>query len=50
MKNIDQYDLDKLNREYSPSSCIDDINIYIQQYISLRHKAKDLADIENTLP
>ncbi|MGK0268514.1 MAG: arylformamidase [Paraglaciecola sp.] len=49
MKNIDQYDLDKLNREYSPSSCIDDINIYIQQYISLSHQAKDLADIQNTL-
>ena len=49
MKNIDQYDLDKLNREYSPSSCIDDINIYIQQYISMSHQAKDLADIQNTL-
>ena len=29
------WDREKLNREYSPSSCIDDINIYIQMYENL---------------
>jgi len=42
-------DLDSLNREYSPSSCVDDINIYIQQYIELSHKAKTLAKSQNRL-
>ena len=49
MNNTNQADLVRLNREYSPSSCIDDINIYIQQYISLSDKAKTLASTENTL-
>jgi len=49
MNNTNQSDLDKLNREYSPSSCIDDINIYIQQYISLSHKAKALANTDKNL-
>jgi len=49
MTKTNQSDLDWLNREYSPSSCIDDINIYIQQYISLSDKAKALANTENTL-
>jgi arylformamidase len=32
-----------LNKEYSPSSCIDDINLYIQQYIDLSAEAKTSA-------
>jgi arylformamidase len=49
MTNTNQADLDRLNQEYSPSSCIDDINVYIEQYISLSDKAKALANKENTL-
>lgn len=40
MTQIEPTDLEHLNREYSPSSCIDDINIYIQQYIELSRNAK----------
>jgi arylformamidase len=43
MTEIDPSDLDNLNREYSPSSCIDDINVHIQQYITLSHIAKNQA-------
>jgi arylformamidase len=49
MTNTNQTDLDTLNQEYSPSSCIDDINVYIQQYINLSDKAKALANKKNTL-
>ena len=37
-------DLERLNQEYSPSSCIEDINVYIQQYIEQSHSAKSRAD------
>jgi len=43
MTEIDPSDLDNLNREYSPSSCINDINLHIQQYITLSHIAKNQA-------
>jgi arylformamidase len=43
MIKIDFSDIDNVNREYSPSSCIDDINIYIQQYIQLSEIAKNYA-------
>ena len=43
MTEIDSSDLDNLNREYSPSSCINDINVHIQQYIKLSHTAKNKA-------
>jgi len=33
------FDLKTLEQQYSPSSCIDDINIYIQEYIDLSKKA-----------
>ena len=42
-------DLDQLNREYSPSSCIDDINVHIQQYVELSRIAKDQARALNKL-
>ncbi len=35
--------LELLNREYSPSSCIEDINVYIQQYIEQSRTAKNNA-------
>lgn len=36
-------DLKTLEKEYSPSSCIDDIGVYIKQYIDLSDKAKKTA-------
>jgi arylformamidase len=42
-------DLETLNREYSPSSCIDDINIYIRQYIDLSRDAKAEANTHHRL-
>ncbi|OUS28790.1 hypothetical protein A9Q98_07115 [Thalassotalea sp. 42_200_T64] len=38
------YDLKNLEREYSPSSCVDDINIYIKQYVERSDKATQLAE------
>ena len=35
MKPYHQMDAETLEREYSPSSCIDDITVYINQYIKL---------------
>ena len=43
MTLIASEDIEHLNREYSPSSCIDDINVYIQQYIDLSAEAKTKA-------
>lgn len=37
------FDLKTLEKEYSPSSCIDDIGIYIKQYIDLSDNAKETA-------
>lgn len=39
-KNMDVVTLEE---EYSPSSCVDDINIYINQYIEQSHKVKSAA-------
>jgi arylformamidase len=41
--NYRNYDLKELEREYSPSSCINDINIYIQQYIEQSRQALSIA-------
>lgn len=49
MTNTSPTDVDDLNREYSPSSCIDDINVYIQQYIDLSVLAKTLAKQQHVL-
>jgi len=49
MPKADLLDLEHLNREYSPSSCVDDINIYIQQYIDLSQKSKILATEEKLI-
>jgi arylformamidase len=38
--NFDQVELD---REYSPSSCIDDINVYLHEYVGRSKAAKDDA-------
>jgi len=43
MTSTDITDLVQLNREYSPSSCIEDINVFIQQYVELSRAAKDQA-------
>ena len=37
------FSLKTLEREYSPSSCIDDIGIFIDQYITLSATAKNTA-------
>lgn len=37
------FDLKTLEKEYSPSSCIDDIGIYIEQYKTLSAAAKNTA-------
>jgi arylformamidase len=56
MTGIDRsdVDLDKLNREYSPSRCIDDINVYIQQYIDLsiiaKNQTKELSALHSNQP
>ncbi|WP_281558818.1 alpha/beta hydrolase [Thalassomonas sp. RHCl1] len=43
------FDLASLEREYSPSSCIDDINLYIKQYIDLSQAATTKAQKEQKL-
>ena len=43
------FDLASLEREYSPSSCIDDINLYIEQYRQLSLAAQVKAEAENAL-
>lgn len=43
------FDLETLEQEYSPSSCVDDIMIYINQYIRLSEQAKSAAKANNTL-
>ncbi|WP_085298790.1 alpha/beta hydrolase [Cognaticolwellia mytili] len=42
-QSIEQLSLEQLNKEYSPSSCIEDINVYIQQYVEQSRVAKDKA-------
>ena len=49
MTEENQLDLENLNREYSPSSCVDDIDVYIQQYIELSYTAKTVAKSQNAL-
>jgi len=36
-------DQQNLQREYSPSSCIEDINVYISQYIDLSAQAREIC-------
>ncbi|WDE01087.1 alpha/beta hydrolase [Thalassomonas actiniarum] len=43
------FDLATLEREYSPSSCIDDIKLYIKQYIDLSQAATTEAQNEQKL-
>ncbi|GAA6205126.1 alpha/beta hydrolase [Thalassotalea sp. SU-HH00458] len=38
-----ELDLNTLEKAYSPSSCVDDIGVYIKQYIDLSDKAKKSA-------
>jgi arylformamidase len=42
-------DLETLEREYSPSSCIDDIDVYIEQYVTLSDNAKSMAKAQGKL-
>jgi len=37
------FDQTELDREYSPSSCIDDINVFLDAYASVSKKVKDVA-------
>jgi len=54
MTELDSSDLESLNREYSPSSCIKDINVHIQQYIELssiaKSQARELKVLHSDLP
>ncbi|NOX68967.1 MAG: alpha/beta hydrolase [Gammaproteobacteria bacterium] len=43
MPRYSSFDQATLDREYSPSSCVDDINVYIYEYVRASHKAKDAA-------
>jgi len=43
------FDSTNLAKEYSPSSCIDDINIYINKYINQSKEAAELAKQTQTL-
>ncbi|MBE8168605.1 MAG: alpha/beta hydrolase [Shewanella sp.] len=43
-----QFDKATLEREYSPSSCVDDINVFIQQYIDLSESATSQAIAERS--
>ena len=38
------FDKVELDREYSPSSCIDDINVYLDEYVRLSADARAVAD------
>ena len=44
-----EFDLKTLEQEYSPSSCIDDIKIYINEYINKSQKALKQARLDNTV-
>ena len=44
-----KYDLKTLEKEYSPSSCVEDINVYINQYIEFSEKAKDIANANSSM-
>jgi len=54
MTELDSSDLENLNQEYSPSSCINDINVHIQQYIDLsraaKNQARELQTLHSDLP
>jgi len=43
MPRYSSFDQATLDREYSPSSCVDDINVYIHEYVRASRKAKDDA-------
>ncbi|GHF87620.1 alpha/beta hydrolase [Thalassotalea marina] len=43
------FDLATLEKEYSPSSCVEDINVYIEQYIEQSKKQKQQAKLTNSL-
>lgn len=43
------FDRKNLEREYSPSSCVNDINVYINQYIERSQKATQLAEQQGTI-
>ena len=42
------FDQDELDCEYSPSSCIDDINVYLEEYVRTSQAAKDVATSRNS--
>lgn len=42
MQPYHNMDLDTLNRQYSPSSCIDDIMVFIEQYIDKSAKSREI--------
>jgi arylformamidase len=39
------FDQDTLNREYSPSSCVDDLTVYIDEYLQLSQAVKQRAEL-----
>jgi len=48
MPPYSSFDQATLDREYSPSSCVDDINVYIYEYARASRKAKDTATEQGT--
>lgn len=42
------FDQTELDREYSPSSCIDDINVFLERYVQLSETAKAAALVNGT--
>ncbi len=42
------FDQTELDREYSPSSCIDDISVFLNAYASVSRKVKDAATKQGT--
>lgn len=43
------FDLATLEQEYSPSSCVDDINVYLKEYAQLSQRALQYATKHNAL-
>ncbi len=43
------FDLATLEREYSPSSCVEDITVYLEQYIKQSHSALSYAKQHNSV-
>jgi len=48
MSIYSSFDQSTLNREYSPSSCVDDINIYLDEYAEASRAARETAIMQGS--